>query len=174
MMAVGRTPSLHNVSRRTSTGQPLTSTTAPVSRDLPTGDYYLSLAKLWACTSCPVHSGHHSGRESPFLLPHKGGESTHVGRGSKSSDDKIAFPPPGAFRTAVMAIGVRRSPSPHPLFTFWVRYIICPLFKTSICFVSACTGMYYGTLKINRDFQDPGLSFHSLVVRVSNPVIRFD
>lgn len=141
MMAVGRTPSLHNMSRRTSTGQPLTSTTAPVSRDLPTGDYYLSLTKLWACTSCPVHSGHHSGRESPFLLPHKGGESTHAGRGSKSSDDKIAFPPPGAFRTAVMAIGVRRSPNPHPrshsgsgiLFVLFSKQVFALLVHVQVC-----------------------------------------
>lgn len=159
-MAVGKTPSLHNMSRRTSTGQPLTSTTAPVSRDLPTGDYYSIISPWQNCgpeypALCILDTT--VGRKSPVLLPHKGGVSIHAGRGSKSSDDKIASPPPGVFRTAVMAIGVGRSPHPHLLVTFWVRYIIPPLFKTSICFVSACAGVLWCIHSRRDNLKDPGL-----------------
>lgn len=94
-----------------------------------------------------MHSGHHRGRENPILLPHKGGEATHAARGSNSSDEKIASPPPGACRTAAMATGVGGHPTPcsHSgsgiLSLFFSKQVFVLLVRVQVC---------YGALTVDR------------------------
>lgn len=89
-----------------------------------------------------MHSGHHRGRENPVLLPHTGGEATHAARGSKSSDDKIASLPLVLVELLSWPLVLEVTPPPPPVHILG-QYIISPLFKTSICFVSKCAGVLW-------------------------------